>query len=346
MRLKARFLRYRLHFSFVAITSRESLTYKDTYFIILEKSGRVGIGECPLFRGLSCDDTPDYEQILQSTCRALELGEEIDLTPYPSIRFGVETAQRSLASADPFRIFDTAWSRGEESIKINGLVWMGSADTMRRRVKEKLEQGFRCIKLKVGGIDFDDELSIIKSLRQEFSPDDLEIRLDANGGFTAENALPRLELLSRYSIHSIEQPVKAGQPELMAKLCYSSPIDIALDEELIGINKKAEKEALLSFIRPRYVILKPALVGGFNGSDEWIEAANAHDIEWWATSALESNLGLNAIAQWCSTKLLDRPQGLGTGMLYTNNITSPLELRGDSIIYNPANSWQLPSELT
>lgn len=340
--LKARIVPYRLQFNFVAVTSRESMTFKDTFFIVLEEDGRRGIGECALFRGLSCDDTPGYEAKLRQTCLDLEHGIMPDLRHYPSIRFGVETALRSLTAADTFTLFPSDWSRGDATMRINGLVWMGSSQLMKKRVREKIDKGFRCIKLKIGGVDFDEEVGIIRALRKEFSPELLEIRLDANGAFLPEEALGRLERLSEFHIHSIEQPVKAGQCEEMARLCRLSPIDIALDEELIGINEKSSKIALLRLIKPRYIILKPALAGGFTGCDEWIEAASATATGWWATSALESDIGLNAIAQWCYTKTPTMPQGLGTGMLYTNNIASPLIQRHDYLAVDSSRSWKLP----
>lgn len=346
MAFKAYIVPYTLNFTFTAITSRDSMTRKDTYFLVIEsEDGRRGIGECALFRGLSCDDTEGYEAELMKTCRAIESGIEPDLTAFPSIRFGYETAMRSIASADCFTLFPTEWSEGRSAIRINGLIWMGSAEEMTRRVREKIDKGFRCLKMKIGGVDFNEEISIIKAIRQQFRASDLELRLDANGSFKAQQALERLNRLSEFDIHSIEQPVKAGQTEVMARLCRESPIDIALDEELIGINNVAAKSELLKSIKPRYIILKPALVGGFTGSEEWIEAAEAFGIGWWATSALESNIGLNAIAQWCATKNPVMPQGLGTGQLYSNNIKSPLVQIGETLAIDPTKRWELPGEL-
>lgn len=340
--MKAEYTPYTLNFRFKAITSRAIMATKRSWFIRLTEGDKSGIGECALFEGLSSDDRPDYEAKLASVCSDLEHGVIPDLTHWPSLRFGLETALQALNGQSPFSVFPTPWSRGESRITINGLVWMGSAQEMKHRVREKLNQGFRCIKLKIGGVDFNDELSIISTLRKEFSPSDLELRLDANGAFTPQNALSRLEALAPFAIHSIEQPIKQGQPEQMARICEQSPIAIALDEELIGVNNPVEKQQLLSTIRPHYIILKPALVGGFTGADEWIDAATKNNIKWWATSALESNIGLNAIAQWISTKPIDMPQGLGTGALYTNNIPSPLIQVNDYLTVNPAIEWHMP----
>ena len=245
--------------------------------------------------------------------------------------FGLETAYLSLNS----KLFDTAFSRGEEGIPINGLVWMGTHDEMLRRMEEKLEQGFRCVKLKVGAIDFEQELDLVKRIRQRFSHHEVELRLDANGGFKPNEALYRLELLSQYNIHSIEQPIKQNQWSLMAELCRESPLPIALDEELIGVNDPETKRQMLRIIKPAYIVLKPSLHGGMMGCSEWIDLARQEGIGSWITSALESNIGLNAIAQFCSKIYGDHitmPQGLGTGQLFTDNIPMPLEIRGDKIM--------------
>jgi L-alanine-DL-glutamate epimerase-like enolase superfamily enzyme len=308
--LKAVWTRYRLSFKFEAKTSRATMHYKDTYFVKVWRTSApdiVGYGECALFKGLSADDVDDYEQRLTEVCR----NPENSLPAYSSIRFGMETALADLNRGGNFNPFDCKWSRGLEQIPINGLVWMGDKETMAKRISEKLS--------------------------------DLEIRLDANGAFTKDNAMAKLDALSQFDIHSIEQPIKAGQPELMAQICKSSPIEIALDEELIGCRTSEEKEQLLTQINPRYIILKPALCGGLADADEWIALAQKYGIGWWATSALESNIGLNAIAQWLSARGYNMPQGLGTGELYHNNITSPIRLKGSSIAYNPELEWQLPT---
>lgn len=288
----------------------------------------LGVGECALFRGLSADDVPDYEAALAKACAdplaALK-------SPYSSIRFGFETALCERKS--------TAWSRGEAGIPINGLIWMGDKATMAQRIREKLDAGFKVLKLKIGGINFDDELDLLRAIRKEFSADVLEIRLDANGSFAPDDALRRIERLSHYGIHSLEQPVKAGQLEAMARICRQSHVAIALDEELIGYRSAADAEALVAEIRPQYLILKPALCGGFAAADSYIAIAERLGIGWWATSALESNIGLDAIARWLAEKEINMPQGLGTGQLYDNNIASPLELRGSALWSNPATPW-------
>ena len=339
--LRAEWCKYRLDFKFLAKTSRESMLYKDTYFVRLYDESLpeiCGIGECGLFRGLSADDVAGYEDILSSVCR----NPQCELPPMSSIVMGFETAARDLADGGRRVIYASDWLDGSRGIEINGLIWMGDKQLMLERVREKIEAGFTVLKLKIGGIDFDEELDILAHIRRQFSPSDLTIRLDANGSFSVGNALNRLDRLSRYSIHSIEQPVKAGQIADMALICRKSPIDIALDEELIGVTPDDCKFVLLNEIRPRYIILKPTLCGGFAEADRWIAAADSLGIGWWATSALESNIGLNAIAQWLAAKDNPLPQGLGTGALYHNNILSPIEQRGSQLFYNAANAWQIP----
>lgn len=332
--LQAAWIPYRLLFNFEARTSRQVMTYKDTYFIRVSDSERpdhIGYGECALFRGLSADDRPDYEAILAEACRHPETALE---SPCSSIRFGFETAFGNLEDSP---VNKNKWLTGTVGIPINGLVWMGDKTTMRSRIQEKLNAGFRIIKLKIGGIDFNDELDLLREVRRNFSPEDLEIRLDANGAFTPENALARLEALSAFAVHSLEQPVKAGQTEAMAEICRKSPIPIALDEELIGVRDRNQCAGLLSDIKPAYIILKPALCGGLQASRTYIELAESMNIGWWATSALESNIGLAAIGKWLTDNYrISMPQGLGTGQLYTNNIPSPLEMRGPELFYNPS----------
>lgn len=322
--ITAQWCPYVLDFTFEAITSRGSMRRKKTYFIRLaDDGGHVAYGEVPLFEGLSEEDTPDFEQRLARACANPEVA--IASTLPSSIAFGFESAFARLnGDATP-----TDWQLGNEGIAINGLIWMGDKELMAKRISEKLDNGFRVLKLKIGGINFDDETELLRGIRQRFSPADLEIRLDANGSFTPENALGRLEKLAAFDIHSIEQPIKAGQTEEMARICRLSPIDIALDEELIGFRTFGEKKELVSAIAPRYLILKPALCGGFRAADEYISIAGEGN--WWATSALESNIGLEDIAAWVSRYRPAMPQGLGTGQLYDNNIPSPLELRGSRL---------------
>lgn len=339
--MRASYAPYRLVFKFLARTSRETMTSKDTYFIrVVDDSGKTGIGECALFRGLSIDDVDCYESKLADVCRCLSSDEPVgDLSPYPSIRFGLETALAALKGNGPFDPFPGQWRAGKSSIIINGLVWMGSAAEMKSRVREKIEAGFHCIKLKIGGVKFEDELEIIRTLRSYFSAKDLEIRLDANGAFSIDNALRRLNELSQYKIHSIEQPIRAGQWTALAEICRHSPIPVALDEELIPLTDTDSRRKLLGLVKPAYIILKPALAGGLSGADEWISLAEEYGIGWWATSALESNVGLNSIAGWVATHNISMPQGLGTGGLYYNNIASPLYLDGQELRYDPLGKW-------
>ena len=295
----------------------------------------VGVGECAPLPKLSCDDLQHYTEVLRSFCDEVERTGEIpyeDMRDYPSMLFGLETALLNLQHGN--LLFDTAFSRGEAGIPINGLVWMGTFDEMQQRIEEKLNKGFHCVKLKIGAIDFDAELALLKQIRHRFGPREVELRVDANGAFDFEDALYKLELLSQYALHSIEQPIKAGQWANMAELCRESPLPIALDEELIGINDPGQKRQLLNIIRPRYIILKPSLHGGMMGCREWIDIARDMGIGSWITSALESNVGLRAIAQFCSSVYGDAiamPQGLGTGQLFTDNIPMPLEIRGDQL---------------
>ena len=324
-----------LHFKQPAGTSRGVYTIRKIWLVHLSDGQHEGVGECAPLPDLSCDARPDYAIILNKVCEDFCAKGEIDyeaLRPYPSMLFGLETALLNLQKGD--RLFDTAFSRGEVGISINGLVWMGNYEEMLQRMEQKLEQGFRCVKLKIGAIDFDKELDLVKRIRNRFSFHEVELRLDANGAFPFEEALYKLELLSQYAIHSIEQPIKAGQWGNMAELCRESPLPIALDEELIGVNDPEMKKHMLNIIKPRYIILKPSLHGGMQGCREWISAAKEQGIGSWITSALESNIGLNAIAQFASEVYGDdirMPQGLGTGQLFTDNIEMGLEIRGDRL---------------
>lgn len=326
-----------LHFKQPAGTSRGVYTTRKMWLVRLSDGNRTGVGECAPLPDLSCDALPDelYVSKLNVFCRDLCETGEIDveaLRDYPSMLFGLETALLNLRNGG--KLFDTAFSRGEEGIPINGLVWMGNYDEMLQRMEEKLEKGFRCVKLKIGAIDFEQELDLIKRIRDRFSFHEVELRLDANGAFKYEEALYKLELLSQYAIHSIEQPIRQGQWAYMAELCRESPLPIALDEELIGVNDPEMKTHMLNIIKPRYIILKPSLHGGMTGCREWIDAARELGVGSWITSALESNIGLNAIAQYASDVYgpqITMPQGLGTGQLFTDNIPMPLEIRGDML---------------
>lgn len=341
----ASYKEHNLQFKFPAGTSRGVLLHKSSSFLILKKDGNTGIGECSTIPDLSIDPQDVYTQKLDEVCRQLNDGcdpNSIDLSAYPSIAFGLETALLDLASKGSKQLFPSLFTDGKAGIPINGLVWMGDKTFMQKQIREKIDAGYRCIKLKVGAIDFETEMDIIAGIRSQFSPDDIEIRLDANGGFSPNEALEKLHKLSAYHIHSIEQPIRQKQWNAMAELCQKSPIPIVLDEEIIGI-KSVDKEALLAKIKPAYIILKPSLIGGFGASEEWIRLAEKHSIKWWITSALESNIGLNAIAQWTFTLNSPLPQGLGTGQLYHNNIPSPLEIEKAKLYYRAENKWDLSS---
>lgn len=338
-------IKHILNFKRPSGTSRGVLTSKETFFLVIEQEDKKGIGECNLFRGLSADDVPNYEAKLQWVEQHLHLGEKAlleELKTFPSIQFGVEQAFRSVAAPHWYELFSSNFTKGKDAIPINGLIWMGSPDFIKTQIKEKLAQGFRCIKMKIGAIDFEEEYRILKALRNEFSASDIEIRVDANGAFQANEALRYLERLATLQLHSIEQPIRAGQWEAMAELCEQTPLPIALDEELIGIFTREEKQRLLREIQPQYIILKPSLIGGYSGSEEWITLAETLGIGWWVTSALESNIGLNAIAQWTYTLRNPMPQGLGTGALYTNNLPFPLYVENGHLGFNPCERVTFP----
>ena len=361
-----------LHFKQPAGTSRGVYTTRHSFYLSLtsdEMPGVEGVGECATLPDLSCDAKPEYEVTLRQVCQMVEQMGRIPydmIRAYPSITFGLETAfadyfdkaKKTLSSEGSssdisglallkkagitvpmgmenlVTLFDSPFARGEEGITINGLVWMGTYEEMLARLEEKLQAGFHCVKLKIGAIDFFKELDLVKRIREVYSKEQVELRVDANGGFTPDNAMSRLEALAKYDIHSIEQPIKQHQWPMMAKLCRETPLPIALDEELIGVNVRSMKEALLDTIRPQYIILKPSLHGGIYGCNEWIELAKQRGIGSWITSALESNVGLNAIAHYAAKVYgpnVQMPQGLGTGLLFTDNIPMPLEIRGDKL---------------
>lgn len=361
-----------LHFKQPAGTSRGVYTTRHSYYLTLtsdELPGVEGVGECATLPDLSCDAKPEYEMTLRQVCQMVEQMGRIPydmIRAYPSITFGLETAFASFFDAakkfleivpaegassssemlkqkgvsvpagmeNLTELFDSPFGRGEEGITINGLVWMGTYEEMLARLEEKLQAGFHCVKLKIGAIDFFKELDLIKRIRDVYTKEQVELRVDANGGFLPENAMSQLEALAKYDIHSIEQPIKQHQWPKMAQLCRETPLPIALDEELIGVNVRSMKEALLDTIRPQYIILKPSLHGGIYGCNEWIELANQRGIGSWITSALESNIGLNAIAHYAAKVYgsnVKMPQGLGTGQLFTDNIPMPLEIRGDKL---------------
>lgn len=335
--------KYTLQFKRPSGTSRGTLQQKETYFLHLHHEGIEGIGECGLLRGLSQDDYPDYEQRLEEICTLVNQGTDPlpFLTELPSIRFGWEMALKDLENGGKRLLYPSEFTRGQDQQPINGLIWMGDPAFMRRELGDRLEQGFRCIKMKIGAVDFEAELNILRSIRRDFSPGEVEIRVDANGAFSPGEAHQKLERLAEFHIHSIEQPIRQGQWEEMGRLCESSPVPIALDEELIGLFSPARQEKMMATIRPQYIILKPSLVGGWQASETWIQLAEAQQAGWWVTSALESNIGLNAIAQWTYTLGNPLPQGLGTGSLYVNNIPSPLYVATGHIGYDPAVPWDL-----
>ena len=361
-----------LHFKQPAGTSRGVYTTRHSYYLTLtldELPGVEGVGECATLPDLSCDAKPEYEMTLRQVCQMVEQMGRIPydmIRAYPSITFGLETAFASFFDAakkfleivpaegassssemlkqngvsvpagmeNLTELFDSPFGRGEEGITINGLVWMGTYEEMLARLEEKLQAGFHCVKLKIGAIDFFKELDLIKRIRDVYTKEQVELRVDANGGFLPENAMSQLEALAKYDIHSIEQPIKQHQWPKMAQLCRETPLPIALDEELIGVNVRSMKQALLDTVRPQYIILKPSLHGGIYGCNEWIELANQRGIGSWITSALESNIGLNAIAHYAAKVYgsnVKMPQGLGTGQLFTDNIPMPLEIRGDKL---------------
>ena len=334
-----------LTFKQPAGTSRGVYNIRQVWYIqvsSLEDPSHTGYGECAPLPDLSCDASSGYMETLLKHCFETENKGRIDkeaLRSYPSIMFGLETAMRHFEMKS-YALWNTSFSRGEVGIPINGLIWMGEYNTMLQRIEEKIQSGYRCVKLKIGAINFNDELKLLKHIRAHFSAKEIELRVDANGAFSPHDAPEKLNLLAELDLHSIEQPIKAGQWEEMAKLTEKTPLPIALDEELIGINDPKEKERLLDTIRPQYIILKPSLHGGIYGSEEWIEIferiSPSKEKKWWVTSALESNIGLNSIAQWCATLDNPLPQGLGTGLLFTDNVPVPLEIRKDRLWYNPS----------
>lgn len=332
--MTAKYFRYLLQFKRPSGTSRGVLYEKETFILEISENDKKGIGECAIFRGLSFDDRPDYEEKLQWLCENIQQDTEYlkeELKAFPSIWFGYEQAVLNLKHGDNL-YFPSQFTKGDTPIIINGLIWMGDIGYMEEQIQDKLDQGFHCIKLKIG-VDWESEHDILQKLRKKFSKEKLELRVDANGGFVTDEAKVVLQQLADLQIHSIEQPIKAGNWKDMAELCAQSPTPIALDEELIGIIELPEKKELLQTIKPQYIILKPSLVGGFTGSDEWISLAQELGIKWWITSALESNIGLNAIAQYTYTKNNNMPQGLGTGGLFTNNFHSELELQGEELFF-------------
>ena len=343
--IKASYQKHILEFKRPSGTSRGILKTKETWFLMLYREGKWGIGECGILRGLSVDDRSDYESKLAWTCKNINLDRETlmeELKEFPSIQIGVETAFLSLNSkSHPYELYPSKFTKSEDAIDINGLIWMGSEAFMKEQIAQKLEEGFYCIKMKIGAIDFDAEIKLLEAIRKEYSANEIELRVDANGAFSPKEAMGKLERLAKLDLHSIEQPIKQGQWQEMARLCEETPLPIALDEDLIGVVNSNKQKELIETIQPQYIILKPSLIGGFSGSDHWIQLAENSNVDWWITSALESNIGLNAIAQYTYSKQSPLPQGLGTGSLYTNNIPSPLEVNDGKLHYGKSEDWKL-----
>lgn len=339
--MKAQFKKYTLKFKQASGTSRGVYTTRDSWFIFLSEGGNTGIGECAPLPDLSIDSLKKMSTKLLQVCEEIAyfISFPEELNAWPSIRFGLETALLDLKNGGNQLLFPSAFTRGEQGIPINGLIWMGTPEFMKQQIRTKLETGFRCIKMKIGALDFETEFELLKSIRKEFSPEEITLRVDANGAYSLKTALENLKRLSDLHLHSIEQPIEAGRWSEMAELCRQSPVPIGLDEELIGISSRLEMQKLMETIRPAYLILKPSLHGGFTGCEKWIEQAEKHDSGWWITSALESNIGLNALAQWTFQLNAKAEQGLGTGQLFTNNFESPLEISGEQLWFRMERKW-------
>jgi len=341
--MKARFKKYTLNFKLPSGTSRGVYTTRDVWFIFLTEGTTTGIGECAPLPNLSIENPKEMSAKLLQVCENIAVFKYLpeELNNWPSIRFGIETALLDLKNGGQQILYPSAFTKGEKGIPINGLIWMGAPDFMKQQIRTKLDNGFRCIKMKIGAIDFETEFSLLKAIRNEFSVKEITLRVDANGAYSYQTALENMKRLSDLQIHSIEQPIKAGQWEEMARLCEVSPIPIGLDEELIGNFLQKEQIQIAEQIHPAYFILKPSLHGGLAGCEKWIELANQHHIGWWITSALESNIGLNAIAQWTFQQNIITEQGLGTGQLFTNNIYSPLKIEGDKLWHKANHQWNI-----
>jgi o-succinylbenzoate synthase len=340
--MQARFKKHRLYFKRPSGTSRGILTYKDSWFLVLHAHEKTGIGECSILEGLSPDDPQRIEAVLSSLCSALEAGNTLpDLTVWPAIQMGLETALCSLEGTHSFSLYPSKFTQGKGAIPINGLVWMGTFESMNTQILNLLKAGYNCIKLKIGALDFERELDLLAQLRKEFTEKEVILRVDANGAFQPDEALERLKRLSEFEVHSIEQPIGINQWQKMADLCSKTPVPIALDEELIGPHTAESKQQLLDEIKPQFIILKPSLLGGFKEADQWIQYADNLAIGWWITSALESNIGLNAIAQWTYLKEVSGHQGLGTGSLFTNNISSPLRIKKGCLMLDNSLHWEV-----
>lgn len=360
MHFRISIIPHTLNFRFDARTSRGAISRHKVYYLKLwsvHDHGIFGLGECAPLEGLSIDHRPDLEEKLRKTCQMINKGEvalkfenalpdELDLKEWPSLCFALETALLDLKCGGRRILYRNAFAKGEEGIAINGLIWMGDKNFMQQQIKDKLSEGYTCLKLKIGNLDFEAELELLQQIRESAPANELTIRVDANGAFRSDEAYRKLERLAKYDIHSIEQPIRHGQDDEMAQLCAFTPVPIALDEELIGVRDKENKKNLLQHIKPHYIILKPTLLGGMQASAEWIKLAEDHKIGWWVTSALESNIGLNAISQFTANYKTATPQGLGTGQLYQNNIESPLTIEKGMLRYKRNLDWQEPAGLS
>lgn len=335
--------KYELQFKQTAGTSRGVLNTRTVWYLFVEQNGQTGLGECAPLPGLSKETPEQIDYLIEDVCSdPMHFAENEELLlDYPSLRFALETALLDLKNGGHRLLFPSDFTEGKAGIPINGLIWMGEAAKMQEQIEAKLASGFSCIKLKIGAIDFETELKLLQSIRERYPAAQITLRVDANGAFKLDEAREKLERLAALQLHSIEQPIAAGRWAELAKLCDHTPLPIALDEELIGLNKREDKELLLDMVRPQYLVLKPSLHGGLSGCDEWIELAEDRNIGWWITSYLESNIGLNAIAQWAFTKNVTMHQGLGTGQLFTNNIDSPLEIRAEQLWFDPVKGFGL-----
>ncbi len=353
--LTARYFPYQLDFTFEAGTSRGILKKKISWFFILTDSRHpdlAGWGEAGPLPGLSPESNSDLPEVFrkiaehihglklpESEAACLRLAAELCDIQYPSVRFALESALLDLLHGGRREVIPGNFFTGSEHIPINGLIWMGDEDFMKEQFDHKFDDSYSCFKMKIGAIDFEKELSTLAYIR---SRTEAILRVDANGAFTRNDVFEKLERLSLFNLHSIEQPVMAGQWDLMADVCRESPIPVALDEELIGLDNEEERREMLRTVRPSYIILKPTLLGGIASTRNWIQLAEEFGIGWWMTSALESNIGLNIICQLTAAEGYTGHQGLGTGQLYHNNIDSPLEVAGGFISYIPGKRWKLP----
>jgi len=345
--LRARWIERSLEPHFTLGTSKGSITTRTVWYLIAWQHARPevrGIGEAALFPGHSREFPADVKTKLLELCMDTSNWERRltdDLVDVPSVRFAVEQCLRDLEAGGTKTLFPSEFTLGRQAIPINGLVWMGDKATMKQRIREQIEGGYTTVKMKIGAIGIDDELDLLKAVRAEYSANDLILRVDANGAFSAQQAPDVLKRLADLQVHSIEQPVPPGLYEVMTELCARTPIPIALDEDLIGLNTHDAKVDLLDNLKPQYIVIKPSLVGGWAATQEWIDLAKARNIGWWITSALESSIGLNAIAQYTATLHVTMAQGLGTGKVYANNIPSPLLAEKGFLRYRPEEDWDL-----